>query len=91
MKEARCARCGGVGAFLIRSDASVEELCASCADRQFSSFRPAALKKSFGRPRRLDGTCPFCGWTEEQLLETSLVGCPVCYEALDLRVIPGMA
>jgi protein-arginine kinase activator protein McsA len=28
-----------------------------------------------------DGKCPNCGWTENRLIETGMLGCPLCYEA----------
>ncbi|HRF60510.1 MAG TPA: hypothetical protein PLH94_11445 [Fimbriimonadaceae bacterium] len=30
-------------------------------------------------PKRVDGVCPFCGWTEERWREEQLLGCPLCY------------
>jgi hypothetical protein len=30
------------------------------------------------------GSCPHCGWTEAQYLETGYVGCPLCYSALEV-------
>jgi protein-arginine kinase activator protein McsA len=33
-----------------------------------------------------DGSCPNCGWTENRLVETGMLGCPLCYEAFSDRV-----
>ncbi len=27
--------------------------------------------------------CPFCGWTEEKILATDRLGCPLCYTVFE--------
>ncbi len=85
-----CSHCGGAVSFWL-TDVSEAALCTACTDRALPELRIVGLRRAFSRPRRLDGTCPFCGWTTTQLAETALVGCPLCYEALDLGAIPSLA
>jgi protein-arginine kinase activator protein McsA len=49
-------------------------------------MRLGSLRKHFQRDRKADNTCPNCGWTSQQFADTSLVGCPLCYEALDVSL-----
>jgi hypothetical protein len=83
----RCNVCGGASVFNVLADGASQTYCASCLDRAFPDIRPGALRKAFVRPRRLDGRCPHCGCSEQDMAETALVGCPLCYEALDMRSI----
>ncbi len=35
------------------------------------------------QPPRNRGICPYCRTTQEEAVQTGLVGCPICYEMLD--------
>ncbi len=87
----RCSRCGGAATFWMIENSTELPFCAACTDRELADVRISGLRKAFSRPRRFDGTCPYCGWTAQQLAESALLGCPICYEALDLHAIPGLA
>lgn len=84
----RCERCGGIASLVVseRRQRGVR-LCEACANRIAPELRPSAFLAEFHRHRRQDGNCPFCGWTNEQYVESSLLGCPLCYEALDLHLL----
>lgn len=43
---------------------------------------------SMRRSSRAPLTCPFCHETEEELLETGLLGCPSCYDTFASRLTP---
>ncbi|HEY3782347.1 MAG TPA: hypothetical protein VGL56_14790 [Fimbriimonadaceae bacterium] len=59
-------------------------VCVTCLDRLYPDMRLGSLRKEMIRPRKADGKCPNCGWTAEQLNKTGLLGCPLCYEAIDM-------
>ncbi|MGE0002624.1 MAG: hypothetical protein AB7T05_11205, partial [Fimbriimonadaceae bacterium] len=35
-------------------------------------------------PIRSNSECPACGWTRQQYTDTSLLGCPLCYEVFQV-------
>ncbi len=81
-----CAQCGGAATLNLREDGSNSPICTACLDRLMPAMRLGSLRKQFLRDREERGFCPYCGWTTEQVQETGLVGCPLCYEALQIPV-----
>lgn len=61
-------------------------LCFGCLNREEPGMRLGHLLKAMRRPRLANGVCPFCAWTEQQLLDTTLCGCPLCYSALTVEL-----
>lgn len=45
--------------------------------------RLVSLMTSASRP---EDRCPNCGWTAEQVIAQHLLGCPLCYSALDSKI-----
>jgi len=39
------------------------------------------------QPARHRGVCPYCHCTQEEAIQTGLVGCPLCYEMLDTTAL----
>ena len=79
-----CAHCGGAATVVLREDGAATPICAQCLDRITPGMRLGNLRKQFLRDRKVGAPCPHCGWTNEQLTQTGMVGCPLCYEALDI-------
>lgn len=81
-----CAECGGAATLILTEGPDRIALCVACVDRKFPELRLGSFKKQFMRPRKTDGACPNCGWTQQKLSETGLLGCPLCYEALEVPI-----
>jgi protein-arginine kinase activator protein McsA len=56
-------------------------------DRSYPDSRLGSLTRAFQRPRE-PGKCPYCGWTAAKAKDLGLVGCPLCYEALEASLWP---
>jgi protein-arginine kinase activator protein McsA len=82
-----CAHCGGAATLIVREDGATSSICSSCLDRIMPGMRLGSLRKQFIRDREERGVCPYCGWTNQQVAETALMGCPLCYEALEMPVV----
>jgi protein-arginine kinase activator protein McsA len=82
-----CADCGAPAALAITEGGVTRELCAACAETRAGVPALGGLARALRRPRRRDGRCPHCGTTAEQATATGLVGCPLCYEALQETLI----
>jgi len=79
---ATCARCGRPASVMLDYRNAREDLCDQCLDAVvdipfFSEFREALLR----RPHQT-GACPHCGTTRDQVTDTGLAGCPLCYVSL---------
>ena len=86
----RCAVCGAQARYRVAREDGTECYCDSCFKRTpEGEWKP--LLDSFARPLAPAGKCPHCGWTVERLEQTGLVGCPLCYEALDRGILAGFA
>ena len=79
-----CALCGGAANLTLNEEGSSSPVCSSCLDRITPGMRLGSLGKQFLRSREANGICPYCGWTNAQVAETGFVGCPLCYEALEI-------
>jgi protein-arginine kinase activator protein McsA len=86
-----CEVCGSIAGNLVTEKQAGRMLCSACLTYEYPSLPLRPLLKAFQRPRTAAGRCPHCGCTQEQLEQTSLCGCPLCYEALDVRRIPGQS
>lgn len=84
-----CAHCGGAASLILREHGAATPICANCLDRMAPEMRLGHLRTQFVRDRKVAGTCPYCGCTNEQLAKTGLAGCPLCYEALDVHALIG--
>lgn len=82
-----CERCGGDDAFSIKEDGSTSVVCGICLDKRYPELRLGTLTRPLQRTRTF-GICPHCGWTTERAKKNGLVGCPLCYEALDPAIWP---
>jgi hypothetical protein len=69
---------------MLREDGSRSPICSACLDRLTPGMRLGNLRRQFIRDRKAGGACPNCGWTSEEIVKTGLVGCPLCYEALEI-------
>ncbi len=61
-------------------------VCSKCAlsvgvKEQLGDERPQVVVR-----QDLDYPCPVCGWTLKDLLDTSMLGCPHCYDAFAQEV-----
>jgi formylmethanofuran dehydrogenase subunit E len=79
----RCSVCGRPAWVSIEESGTERSLCLRCAER----FGPGPwiigllAKTAPGRPTL--GRCPNCGTTEAEVRQTGLVGCALCYEAME--------
>lgn len=80
-----CSACGKDNGLTITEGGEAVSLCPDCLDKRWPALRLGELTQSLRRPTT-QGKCPFCGTTDKQALDTGLVGCPLCYEALSARV-----
>lgn len=60
-----------------------EPICADCMARQVPGIPLRELSSNLvsNKPNRI--CCPMCGTTSDKAIDDGLVGCPLCYEALD--------
>ncbi|MGV3618402.1 MAG: hypothetical protein ACO1SV_24005 [Fimbriimonas sp.] len=77
-----CADCGAPAALSVIEGGVTRALCPTCAESRAGVPALATLARALRRPRRRDGKCPHCGSLATEAAETALVGCPLCYEAL---------
>ncbi len=63
-----------------------EPICNECLLRQLPDIPITELATNLlsNKPNRRG--CPFCGTNSAQAIEDGLVGCPLCYEALENSV-----
>lgn len=64
--------------------------CESCL-RETPELALVELLKSLKRPKKPMANCPHCGWRIEQVQETALLGCPLCYEVFATDILKGIA
>lgn len=76
----RCAECGGVGTFRATRENETRFLCGRCVREVDSRLVP--LIEALDRPKVTRTLCLHCGWSVEQIEQTGLVGCPLCYVSL---------
>ncbi len=67
----------------MRQDGVASWLCEACAGRKPGIQGLCGLVRSLKRGRKPSLTCPHCETTADDVKETGLAGCPLCYEALD--------
>ena len=87
---ATCVRCGRKTSMRLVESHDQAHLCRLCLDRQAPALRLGTLAAALTAysPKADRQSCPYCGWTAEEAVEKGLVGCPLCYEALDPALWP---
>ncbi|HRK22679.1 MAG TPA: hypothetical protein PLX06_12760 [Fimbriimonadaceae bacterium] len=84
----KCSLCGARAGFRVRDAHGTTAYCESCI-RRTAEAPIAELLQAFRRPKAPKGVCPHCGWTDAKLEQTGMLGCPLCYEALDGQILAG--
>jgi protein-arginine kinase activator protein McsA len=78
-----CAFCGAGAWLRVRTSSGDLLLCQACAQRYERRVLGAPLSRWLQqlRPPPLSHSqCPFCGTTRDQIQQTGLYGCCICYE-----------
>lgn len=83
-----CAYCGGPSVFRVDVAGDQARLCRSCLDKRYPELMLGTLAEALVMRKVSNGVCPNCGWTEAQLNNTGMLGCPLCYEAFSEDVWP---
>jgi protein-arginine kinase activator protein McsA len=52
-------------------------------DRPLMQYGRELLSRFLVSPER-NGICPYCGTTFHQFLDSGVLGCPLCYDALEV-------
>ncbi|MFQ3586227.1 MAG: hypothetical protein SNJ74_06760 [Fimbriimonadaceae bacterium] len=71
------------GGFVVLRDGDRAEMSARAFVRLYPELRVLTFLKSALADVSKAQRCPACGWTAAKIEETGLVGCPLCYEAVD--------
>ncbi len=61
--------------------------CSRCIDLLLPDAGLSSISLALCPPKRMLGICPYCKSTQEEALQTGLVGCPLCYEMLDAAAL----
>jgi protein-arginine kinase activator protein McsA len=77
-----CSICGKDNGSTVAEGNESVALCTTCINKRWPRLRIGDLSDGLRRPKAGQGQCPYCGTTDKQALDTGLVGCPLCYEAL---------
>ncbi len=78
-----CALCGDGAWLRVRAGSGDLLLCQACAQRYERRVLGAPLSRWLQQlrpPPRSRSECPFCGTTRDQIQQTGLYGCCICYE-----------
>ncbi len=80
-----CALCGAEAWLRVRTGSGALTLCRACALRYERRMLGAPLSRWLNQlrpPPQKHTRCPFCGTTLEQIQQTGLYGCCLCYQVL---------
>ena len=83
----KCTECGRPATFVCEQDGVQSSLCASCATLRAGFYGAAEFLQAFVRTKASRQACPNCGTRAEEVESSGLVGCPLCYEALQPTIM----
>ncbi len=78
-----CALCGAAAWLQVHTERRTLALCRACATRYERRMRTAPISRWLQQlrpPPRTHTRCPLCGTTPEQIQQTGLFGCCICYQ-----------
>ncbi|MEN3002590.1 MAG: hypothetical protein ABDI19_12235 [Armatimonadota bacterium] len=86
-----CSVCGAAAWLRVRTGSGTLVLCRACAlcyERRTLGVSLSRWLQQLIPPPKTYTQCPFCGTTAEQVQQTGLYGCCLCYQVLAGKAPP---